>query len=171
MISFWKKVHVFIQTGEPQYLDRADLEPIFPHGGKAIVCTCGFLEGDSCSLVLEARSFGPYLRGHKWAFPGHWLGEMASQAAGFSAAVQLYQKIGEEATTLNRSMQVKQGDWDSKPLITVVKSDCPIIATCRAEDLNLRYLSGMATYSADVLLEQGESMAKYAGMRVMLSRQ
>jgi len=169
-MCFWEKAGLFLEGGEPQYLDRSDLETVFPHKGAALVGNCGLIESGACSLYLEPNGLKPYLKGHEWYVPAHWLSEMAAQAGGLQAALALYEKLGNEARELNLPSFIKTGDWQKKPLTTSPKSGEVISATVILDDFSFRYMHGMATYMVNVLIRQGKNEAIYEGLRVMISK-
>lgn len=148
---------------------RRLLRTVFPHDDRALVASRGILSKDSCMLVLDRRNFGPYIKGHLWLFPQHWLGEMAALVAGLEARrAVLGKKSAEECAAFNLPVTIKGGDWERQPPAVDPRLNIPI--TARVSDFNIHIGGGSIRYEANVLIEHGDRQAVYNGIVVLIRK-
>lgn len=170
---FWKKIRQIVCQEENKHsFSREELMQAYPHRGIALVATSAWVwdEGQSVRIALSPCEFANYTVGHSWKIPGHWLSEMASQAVGLRAIIELYKTIGDDSQKYNISLLVKNGDWVDKPLNTDPNGDDAIIANVVESSFKLCNRGGFVSYVGEVEFNQGEKKALYGGLRVVLKR-
>lgn len=158
-----------VDEGQTCAIPRAILGSVFPHRGVALVASYAVMANDSCSLVLEPEDFGPYMEGHPWLFPQHWLGEMAAQVAGLWAQRAVLQKKSvTECAEFNLPMTLKGGDWEKQPPAVDQRIFLPVTATVL--DFKIHIGAGNIKYEASVEIEQGDRRAVYTGIVVLIRK-
>ncbi|MCX6808051.1 MAG: hypothetical protein NTW50_00085 [Candidatus Berkelbacteria bacterium] len=162
---YWKLLHGGM-------LCREELEMLFPHRAEALVGSHAHTTTTShVTLTLLPQDFGPYFSNHPWAFPGHWVGEMAAQAAGLMGMVQLVQKLGPKALDYRNAFLMKTGDWEDRTLS--VDQNSPLMALVTPENFEL---TQPWAYTARVEVATGSvnpparRYAYWGGIKVRLAR-
>ena len=148
-------------------ISRYRLMRFMPHRGAALVASYLLIENGVSSLVLSKERFHYYTKGHTWAYPGHWQGEMVAQAIGLEAMRKLHEDKFDFQRLDHPPMLINPGFWLGKFLDISLDCDMPLVVKPIRSDIKCVIKMGHLKITGSARIRQGTKEEKVIDVKTI----